>query len=307
MHADAIAFAEYGSPDVLKPVATDVPDPGPGQIRVAVRAVGVNPLDAKLRSGAMSDFMPLDLPHIPGLELAGTVEAVGPDVHHLATGTAVFGTAARTYATHALADAANLSTIPEGMDDSKAAALPVPAEAAWRALEELDVTAGQTLLVHGAAGSVGSLAVQFAIARGARVIGTASVADQSYVTALGASAVVYGAGATDRIRALATDGVDKALDTSGADVLGDSVELTGDPAHVLTLVDPVAAQTHGARFSAGGAADNRTAAALEAVLNLHAQATLAQRVHAVMPLAEAARAHCTLEAGGLNGKIILSS
>jgi NADPH:quinone reductase-like Zn-dependent oxidoreductase len=307
MKADAVTFADYGSPDVLQQTTIDVPDPGSGQVRIAVRASGVNRLDLKIRSGAMAAFMPVELPHIPGLEFAGTVEAIGADVHHLALGAAVFGQATHTYATHALADPYKLAIIPQSLDFHEAAALPVAAEAAWRALEELDVTAGQTLLVHGAAGGVGSLAVQFAISRGSRVIGTASVADLAYVTGLGGDAVTYGDGVADRVRALAPQGIDKVLDISGADVLGDSVRLTGNPSHVLTLADPVAAQAHGARFSPGGGPDDHTVDALEAVRQLHSKGALTQRIHAVMPLAEVVEAHRTAEAGRLNGKIVLAS
>ncbi|WP_369020085.1 NADP-dependent oxidoreductase [Streptomyces californicus] len=306
MHTDAIAFAAYGAPDVLEPAATDVPDPGPGQVRIRVHATTVNPLDLKLRSGAMAAFMPLDLPHVPGLELAGTVEAAGPGVRALAPGAAVFGAASHTYAGLALADARRLAPIPQGMDRHHAAALPVAAEAAWRALEELDLGAGQILLVHGAAGGVGTLAVQFALARGARVIGTASAAGLTHLTGLGAAATTYGAGLAERVRALAPGGVDKALDTSGADVLRDSVDLTGNPDHVLTLADPVAARAHGVRFSSGGGTDDRTAEALAAVGALHENATLTQRIHGVLPMSQAARAHRIAEAGHLDGKIILT-
>ncbi|MCG8970274.1 NADP-dependent oxidoreductase [Streptomyces sp. CL12-4] len=306
MRTDVIAFAQYGTPDVLEPAATDVPDPGPGQVRIRVRATGVNPLDLKLRSGAMAAFMPLELPHVPGLELAGTIEATGPGVRHLVPGAAVFGLASHTYAALALADAGKLALIPQGMDFPQAAALPVAAEAAWRALEELGLCAGQTLLIHGAAGGVGTLAVQFALARGARVIGTASATDLSHVTDLGAAATTYGTGLAERVRGLAPGGVDKILDTSGADVLGDSVELTGNPGRVLTLADPVAAQAHGVRFSPGGGADDRTADALTTVSALHDKARLTQRIHQVLPLAQAAEAHRTVEAGHLNGKIILT-
>ncbi|WP_330455073.1 MULTISPECIES: NADP-dependent oxidoreductase [unclassified Streptomyces] len=306
MHTDAIAFTTYGTPDVLEPTATDVPDPGPGQVRIRVHATTVNPLDLKLRSGAMAAFMPLDLPHVPGLELAGLIDATGPDVRHLAPGTAVFGAASHTYAALALADAHRLAPIPQGMDHPHAAALPVAAEAAWRALEELDVTAGQTLLIHGAAGGVGTLAVQFALARDARVIGTASATGLTHLTGLGAAATTYGTGLVERVRALAPSGVDKVLDTSGADVLGDSIDLTGNPDHVLTLADPMAAQLHGVRFSPGGGTGDRTTDALTAVSALHDNATLAQRIHQMLPLSQAARAHGIAEAGHLDGKIILT-
>ncbi|NED12607.1 NADP-dependent oxidoreductase [Streptomyces sp. SID9124] len=306
MHTEAIAFADYGTPDVLEPTAIDVPDPGPGQVRIRVHATTVNPLDVKVRSGAMASFTPLDLPYVPGLELAGNVEATGPDVRHLAPGTAVFGAASHTYAGLALADARQLAPIPQGMDYPHAAALPVAAEAAWRALEELDLGADQILLIHGAAGSVGTLAVQFALARGARVIGTASPAGLTHLTGLGATATTYGTGLAERVRALAPNGVDKVLDTSGADVLRDSVDLTGNPDHVLTLADPMAARSQGVRFSAGGGTDDRTADALAAVSALHDNATLTQRIHQVLPLSQAARAHRIAEAGHLDGKIILA-
>ncbi|WP_326808831.1 NADP-dependent oxidoreductase [Streptomyces sp. NBC_01775] len=303
---EAIAFAAYGGPDVLKPTSIDIPEPDPTQVRVAVREAGVNPLDWKLRSGAMAAFMPLELPWIPGFEVAGTVEETGDGVSGLQVGDEVFGRAPHAYATHVIADAGALVHRPEDLDARRAAALPVAAEAAYRALEELNVGPGETVLVHGAAGVVGNLAVHFALERGARVIGTAGEAAHDRLTALGAEPVTYGEGWADRVRAVAPHGVDAVLDASGADVLGDSVALAEDGTRVLTLADPAAAQEHGALFSGGGPDADRTGPALELALALYRRGALDVPLHAPYPLAEAAEAHRRGEAGGLDGKLVLT-
>ncbi|MEU6733064.1 NADP-dependent oxidoreductase [Streptomyces physcomitrii] len=302
---EAIAFAEYGPPEVLEAVTRPRPEPGPGQVLVAVRAAGVNPLDWKLRGGAMAAVMPLALPHVPGLELAGTVDALGEGVEGLTVGEEVFGKARGAYAAYALAEADQLARRPEDLDPVPAAGVAVAAEAAYRALDELGPTEGETLLVHGAAGAVGSMAAQFARARGARVLGTASAPAQDRVRELGAETVVYGEGVAERLRSAAPEGVDAVLDTSGADVLGLSVALAGGTGRVLSLVDPVAAEQHGVRFSAGTPDEDRTAAALEQVLVLHRAGTLALPVPVTLPLAEAAEAHRWGERGGSGGKLLL--
>ncbi|GAA2598023.1 NADP-dependent oxidoreductase [Streptomyces axinellae] len=303
---EAIAFAAYGGPDVLKPTSIDIPEPDPTQVRVAVRQAGVNPLDWKLRSGAMAAFMPVELPWIPGLEVAGTVEETGDGVSGFQVGDEVFGRAPHAYATHVLADAEALAHRPEDLDARRAAALPVAAEAAYRALEELRVEPGETVLVHGAGGVVGNLAVQFALERGARVIGTAGEGARDRLTGLGAEPVTYGEGWAGRVREVAPHGVDAVLDASGADVLRESVELAGDGGRVLTLADPGAAQEYGALFSGGGPGADRTGPALDLALTLYRRGTLSVPLHAPYPLTEAAEAHRRGEAGGLDGKLVLT-
>lgn len=302
---EAIAFAAYGGPDVLQPTDIDIPEPDPAQVRVAVRAAGVNPLDWKIRSGAMAAAVPVALPHIPGLEFAGTVEETGDGVSGLAVGDEVFGRAPQAYASLLLADASELRLRPDDLDVHRAAGLPVAAEAAHRALEELGVTAGETVLVHGAGGAVGALASQFAVARGARVVGTAAGRAHERLSRLGAVPVEYGAGWADRVRAVAPDGVAAVLDAAGADVLAESVQLAGGPARVLTLADP-RAEEHGVRFSSGGSGADRTGAALDEALALHRRGALDLPLHEPVPLAEAARAHRAGEAGGLDGKLVLT-
>ncbi|MFE9383040.1 NADP-dependent oxidoreductase [Streptomyces sp. NPDC007025] len=304
---EAIAFAAYGGPEVLRPTGIDVPEPDPDQVRVAVRAAGVNPLDWKLRSGSMAAVMPVPLPHIPGSEFAGTVEAVGDGVGSLEPGDEVFGHASQAYATLLVADLDMLRLRPGDLDVHRAAGLPSAAEAAHRALEELDIAAGETLLVHGAGGAVGNLAVQFALARGAQVVGTAGERVHQRLSRLGATPVRYGEGWPERVTAAAPHGVDAVLDVSGADVLGDSVRLArGGAARVLTLASPQAAQAQGARFSGGGDGLRRTGAALDEALALLRRGTLEVPLHPPIPLAEAAEAHRAGEAGGLDGKLVLT-
>ncbi|NUS13611.1 MAG: NADP-dependent oxidoreductase [Streptomyces sp.] len=307
--AKAIAFAEFGPADVLRPVEIDVPEPGPGQVRIAVRAAGVNPLDTKIRSGAMGAAFPVDLPHVPGVEASGVVEAVGPGVTGLSAGDEVFGpTASGAYAGLALLAADRAARKPGTLGFPEAAALPVAAETSYRVLDLLAPGAGEMLLVHGAAGGVGSLAVQFAVGRGVRVIGTASEGNHDHLRALGAIPVTYGEGLVDRVRALAPDGVDAVFDTTGfPESLAASVELAGGTDRVATIGSPVAAGQYGVTFSSGaGAEAYRGKPAFEEALALHAAGRLTVAVHRVYPLDEAADAHRASEAGHLTGKLLLA-
>ncbi|CAG7608124.1 NADP-dependent oxidoreductase [Actinacidiphila bryophytorum] len=306
--AQGIAFTEFGSADVLHPLETDVPEPGPGQVRIAVRAAGVNPLDHKIRAGYMNAVFPVALPHVPGVEAAGVVESVGEGVSGLAVGDEVFGpTVTGSYAALALAEAAKLGVKPASLGFQEAAALPVAAETAFRALEALGVRSGETLVVHGAAGGVGTLAVQFAVSRGLRVVGTASEANHEHLRRLGAVPVSYGPGVVERVREAAPDGVDAAFDTTGlAESLAASVELTGGKERVLTIGSPVTAGEYGVAFSSGaGPAGYRGVPAFAEALALHEAGTLDVAIHRAYPLAEAADAQRASEAGHLAGKIVL--
>ncbi|BBB00289.1 putative alcohol dehydrogenase [Actinacidiphila reveromycinica] len=303
----AIAFTEFGTADVLHAIDLDLPEPGPGQVRIAVRAAGVNPIDSKIRSGAMRQVFPVSFPHVPGFEAAGVVEAVGPGVTGLAVGAEVFGrVASGAYAEQALAAADALLPKPAGLDWPRAAALLVAAETTYRALERLDLHPGETLLVHGAAGGVGSVAVQFAVARGLKVIGTASEANHERLRALGAVPVRYGDGLVERVRAVAPDGVDAAFDLAGRpDALADSVELTGGTARVVTVADAAAAKEAGVAFTGGGDAD-RSRPAVEEAFALLAGGGLRLAVHRAYPLDRAADAQRESEGGHAAGKIVLT-
>ncbi|MEV4436894.1 NADP-dependent oxidoreductase [Streptomyces sp. NPDC049585] len=304
----AISFSSYGPADVLRPVEVPLPAPGPGQVRIAVRCAGVNPLDHKLRSGAMAGTFPLELPHIPGVEASGLVEAVGEGVTQVRAGDAVFGrTVTGAYAEQALAREDQVVVKPVSLAWEEAAALPVAAETARRVMELLDLGDGETLLVHGAAGGVGTLAVQFARARGVRVIGTASESNHAYLRGLGAIPVTYGQGLAERVREAAAPGrVDAALDAVGkGDAVWVSVEVTGGADRVVSIADAEGARLHGARFSSGGR-EVRPVPALNEALALHEAGLLQLPVHRIYRLEEAADAHRESEHGHLTGKIVLA-
>ena len=249
----AVLFNEYGGPDVLHVGEVAEPHAGAGQVRVAVRAVGVNPIDWKVRSGAMAQFIRVEFPSVPGEEAAGVVDEVGDGVDDVAVGDEVFGLAVGGGAAE-YALLGHYAAKPAGLSWAEAAGLPAAAETAVRALDLLGVVADQTVLVNGAAGGVGSAAVQFARARGARVIGTASEANHEFLRTLGAEPTTYGEGMVDRVRQLAPDGVDRALDTAGRGALVNLIEITGSPDDVVTTADPSADRARRARHQRGGQA-----------------------------------------------------
>ncbi len=181
----AAQFTDYGDPEVLSVIEVDEPHAGAGEIRVAVRAAGVNAIDWKIRSGQLREMMPLSLPAGSGLDAAGIVDEIGDGVDGVALGDAVFGSGGNTYAEKAvLSDWAHK---PDELSFAEAAGYPIAVATAQRILDLVGVEAGQTVLISGAAGGVGSAAVQFARARGATVIGTAGRANQRYVEQLGAT------------------------------------------------------------------------------------------------------------------------
>ncbi|MDH6268147.1 NADPH:quinone reductase-like Zn-dependent oxidoreductase [Rhizobium sp. SG_E_25_P2] len=190
------------------------PHAGAGQIRIAVRAAGVNPLDWKLRSGIYRDFMPIDLPSGVGAEAVGIVDEVGDGVSNVAVGNRVFGITVRRTAMAQHAVLTSWAHIPDGMSFEVAGGLAIVSETATRILDLVGSKAGETLVVVGASGGVGSAVVQVARQRGVKVIGAASEAKHDYLRKLGAVPTTYGHGLPARVRALAPQGVDAALDPS---------------------------------------------------------------------------------------------
>ncbi|MFC8020018.1 NADP-dependent oxidoreductase [[Kitasatospora] papulosa] len=300
----AIVFDAFGGTEVLHEAEIGIPQPGPGQVRVRVRAVGVNPVDGKIRSGAMEAIFPTTLPAVPGGEIAGVVDAVGEDVDQLKVGDEVLGWSdTGSYAQYALAPATVLAPKPAGLDWANAAALPVASDGAERVLDLLDVTAGETLLIHGASGALGTIAVQLAVARGARVIGTAGPANQEYVTSLGATALVYGDNLVQRVRELAPEGVDAVFDAAGKGALEDSITLRGGTTRIVTTAD-FRARDLGIVFAEGP--QRRSAARLAELAEDAADGTLVTTLSATYPLTEAAKAQQASDAGHNRGKIVLT-
>jgi NADPH:quinone reductase-like Zn-dependent oxidoreductase len=296
----AIQFDRFGGTEVLYEVDIAVPEPGPGQVRVRVKAAGLNAIDGKIRSGAMEALRPTPLPAIPGGELAGIVHALGEGVTDIHVGDEVLGWSdTGAYAEYALATV--VARKPAGLDWERAAALPVASETAERVLNQLAVTAGETVLMHGAAGAVGTIAVQLATARGARVIATAGPGNQDYLASLGAVPTVYGDGLVERVRALAPDGVDAVFDLAGKGALEDSIVLRGGTERIVTIAD-FRARPLGIAFSSGA---QGSAARLSAVAEDAASGRLFTTVTAY-PLDQAAKAQEVSDAGHVRGKLVLT-
>ena len=297
----AITYSRYGGPEVLSLSEAEVPRPGPGQVRIQVRAVAVNPIDAKIRSGRLDGIIPARFPVLPGWDVAGVVDAAG-DGASAAVGDEVFGAAsAGGYSHYALLD--RPVPKPAALSFESAAAVVTVGEAAFRVLKHLGLKAGQTLLILGAGGSVGGIAAQLATARGITVIGTAAEGDLGRLAALGATAIRYGDGWTERVRTAAPAGVDAVFDTSGAGLLADAIALAGDTARVITIADESAPE-HGVRFTGQDPAD-RAPEALPELAALLADGGLSVPVWRTYPLAEAAQAHADLDADRNHGKIVL--
>jgi NADPH:quinone reductase-like Zn-dependent oxidoreductase len=299
--SNAITYSRYGNPDVLTLTEVDVPEPGPGQVRIKVRAIAVNPIDLKIRSGKMAAVFPAQFPVRPGGDVAGVVDKAGEGAT-AKVGDEVFGTAlGGGYSEYALLERPVAK--PAGVSFETAAALVTVGETAYRALHQLGAEKGETLLIHGAGGSVGTIAVQLAVARGITVIATAGEHDLDRLTKLGATAVAYGEGWAERVKTAAQQGVDRVFDAAGAGVLVDSIALTGDAARVLTIADMAAAQ-HGVRFTGADPTD-RFPQALPELAELAAAGKLDLPIGATYPLAEATRAHADIESRHARGKVIL--
>jgi NADPH:quinone reductase len=304
----------YGGPEVLSVVEEPVPDPGPGEARVEVRAAGVNPADWKSYGGTFGTD-PGRLPIRPGYEAAGVVTAVGPDAvgpaGPVSVGDEVIAfRLSGAYAAELVAPASALVPKPAGLQWEQAAGLLLTGATAVHALTATGVGAGDTVLVHGASGGVGLMAVQLAAERGARVIGTAGPDGADLVRRLGAEPVRYGDGLADRVRALAPGGVSAAVDAVGSDEAVDvSLELVPDRLRIATIAAFARGAAEGLLvLGSGPGADPgtqlRDAARLDLV-RLAAAGRLEVVVAATFPLEDAARAHRQGMAGHSHGKLVL--
>jgi NADPH:quinone reductase-like Zn-dependent oxidoreductase len=301
----AVRFHEYGDPSVLRLDEVSRPQRGEGEVLVQVRAAGVNPIDWKFRSGQLRAFMPLELPHILGLDLAGTVSEVGPDAAGFAVGDEVFGRGQGAYAEYATALAQSIARKPEALSFEQAATLPVGGVTAWWGLfETAGLESGQRLLVHGGAGGVGSLAVQLGRWKGAHVIATTSTRNIDFVQSLGADEVV------DYSASRFEDGVhdvDVVLDTVGGDVTERSWRVLrkgGILVSAAGMPQPERAEQHGVRTS-GVQAPPAIRPILDQLAALVVDGNLKPLVGERFPLAEVEAAHRASETGHGRGRIIL--
>lgn len=304
--ARVVVFDGHGGPEVLHVV--EVPDPraGPGQVRLRVRAAGVQPFDCATRRGDFAAYNPLTFPVRLGNEAAGVIDQVGAGVTDFAPGDEVIAfMTMEGYADTVVVPAEQAAPKPATMPWAQAGGLTASGQTAWTALDELAVKSGETLLVHAAAGGVGSMAVQLGRVREATVIGTASARNHDYLRSLGAKPVTYGPGLADRIRAAAPAGVDKVLDAiGGAEVLETSLKLAGgQPDRVVTVADWASA----ARMGIRRVGTERSAGKLRDLTELVLAGRLRVEVADTFPLERAADAHRAVETGHVRGKVVLTT
>jgi NADPH:quinone reductase-like Zn-dependent oxidoreductase len=295
-------FTEYGGPEVQQFIEVAKPVPAEGQLLVAVRVAAVNPADWKRRRGGAASA-PLTEPAGLGREVAGVVEAVGPGTEGFAVGDEVLGVppVGGGIADYAVLSVDQVAHKPASVSFADASTLGVAAATAYDGLNQLNVTAGETLLITGVGGGVGVAAAQIALGRGVRVIGTASESKRAFVESIGVTHVTYGDGLLDRIRALAPDGVDALYDMVGGDTLREAAVLVKGGARIVSAADSPTAS------AVGGAALLRTrnSETLAACAQLVAEDTLKPFVTEVFPFEKAPDALALVESGHATGKVVI--
>ena len=297
----ALQFKAYGGPEVLEWGDAPETHAGPGQIRIAVRAASVNPIDWKTFAGYLAGGQPLASTGYLGWDAAGVVDEVGEGVTDVSVGDDVFGKGDNTQADYAVLN--SWAAKPPSIDWAVAAAAGVAGETGERGLRLLDVKAGDTVFVDGGAGGVGSVAVQMAVARGAKVIASAGESNQDYLREIGATPVLYGEGVVARVQAAAgAPVVDAVFDVVGQTPVEDLLSLAPAPSQVVTIANYTAGQA-GARLSGGGA-DSQPTQALAEVAGLLEQNKVVIKVQ-TFPFERAVEAYRISLGGHLRGKLVL--
>ncbi|MGE2737504.1 NADP-dependent oxidoreductase [Mycolicibacterium vaccae] len=295
----AARFHRYGEPDVLVVEQAPEPHAGVDAVRIKVRAMSVNPIDYLLRAGTVRDVLPLELPAIPGRDAAGVIDEVGEGVSNASVGDLVFGLGGLADTAAEFAVLTAWSAVPATWSVEEAAAAGLASVTAAGAIDVLGDLSGSTLLIEGASGAVGSAAAAFALAAGARVIGTARPANLQYLTDLGVLATTYGPGLAERVDVLAPDGIDVALHAAPSASLPDLVEIAGDATRVVTVIDKAGAERLGVR-----AVDAVNDSGLLArAADLGQRGLYTPRVDRVLPLASIREAHALAESG--TGKMVI--
>ena len=296
----ALQFGAYGGPEVLEWAQAPDPHAGRGQVRVAVRAASVNPIDWKTFAGALSGGKPMVGTGYLGYDAAGVVDEVGEGVFGISVGDDVLGLGRNTQAEYAVLD--SWAAKPSSVDWAVAAAAGVAGETGERGLRLLGVQSGDIVFVDGGAGGVGAVAVQMAVARGARVIASSSEANHGYLREIGATAVLYGDGVGDRVRAAAGGQVAAVFDVAGRTPVENLISLVPEPSQVVSIANFAAGEV-GARVT-GGVADSHPMQALIEVAELLAQNQLVIKVQ-TFPFDRAADAYRISQAGHVRGKLVL--
>ncbi|HEY3771644.1 MAG TPA: NADP-dependent oxidoreductase [Solirubrobacteraceae bacterium] len=302
----AVRFDEYGGVDVLKVVDVDDPVPGAGQVLVRVKATSINPGEAKIREGALHDRFPATFPSGEGSDVAGVIEAVGPEVDGFEAGDEVIGwnDERSAHAELVVVERANLTRKPPELAWEVAGALFVAGATAWAAVRAVGAADGDTVVVAGAAGGVGVFTVQLAAHTGARVIGLASERHHDWLRAHGVVPVAYGDSVAQRIREAAPDGVDAFIDLVGVGYVALALDELGvAPDRVDTIADFEAIGTRGVKGD--GNAAGASAAVLAELAGLIVAGELEVPIEATFPLEEVVAAYEELAQGHTRGKIVL--
>ncbi|TNC22020.1 NADP-dependent oxidoreductase [Mumia zhuanghuii] len=303
----AIAYDEFGSADVLS--LRDLPEPhiGPDTVVVKVVAAGVNPVDYKVREGYLQGLIDVDLPAVPGWDVAGVVEKVGLDTPEVEVGDEVFAYARKdvvsggTLAEYVAVPVRTLAKKPSTVGFEEAAGVPLAGLTALQTIRRSGLAAGQTVLVHAAAGGVGSFAVQLAVHAGARVVGTASERNHDYVRSLGAEPITYGDGLVERAQATAPDGFDVILDYVGGEAVDTAPDLLADGGRIVSITDARARDELGGEYVwVRPDADD-----LARLATLIDEDALKVEVAEVFDLEHAADAHRAVERGHTRGKVVV--
>lgn len=301
----AMTYDRYGDADVLHLQDLPTPKVGPGQILVRATRASVNPVDWKVMAGGLDAMMNAQFPVVPGWDVAGVVEQIGPDTPEFAVGDRVASYARKmvvsggTFAEYVTLPAEFATMIPDGVTDDVAAALPLTGLTAERSIEALGLGPEDTLLIHAASGGVGYLACQLARRQGVTVIGTASEARADKLRDIGVIPVTYGDGLTDRVREAAPDGVDAVADFAGG-VLETTLAVLGDGGRHVSVADPAVTE-HGGRWiwvrpDAGGLAE---------LLRLVDAGELTVDIDRTFPLDQVAEAFRVSQAGEAKGKLVI--
>jgi NADPH:quinone reductase len=303
--ARAVRFDRYGGRDVLYVTDIEMPSPGAGEVVVKVRAAGINPGEAAIRTGALHDMFPATFPSGEGSDLAGVVTAVGPGVTEFKVGDEVLGFSFRrsSHATHTAVPVDQLIRKPPQLSWEAAGSLYVVGVTAYAAVRSVAPQPGETVAVSAAAGGVGSIAVQLLVLREARVLGIAGPGNADWLRAHGVTPIAYGEGLADRLREAAPNGIDAFIDLFGPDYVQLAVDLGVAPERVDTIIAFQKAAEVGAKTE--GSAEASTPEVLTEMANLVATGAIDFDVAATFPLDRVADAFEELEKRHTHGKIVL--
>ncbi|MFC8731225.1 NADP-dependent oxidoreductase [Luteimicrobium sp. NPDC057192] len=303
----AITYDRHGGADVLQLTDQPVPPVGPDAVLVRVHAAAVNPVDLYVRAGGLDALMDVQFPVVPGWDVAGVVEQVGLDVPELEVGDEVFGYVRKdwvhggTFAEYVAAPVRTLARKPSSLSFEEAAGVPLAGLTAYQTIVRSGLRAGQTVLVHGASGGVGSFAVQIARSLGARVVGTASERNHDYLRSLGAEPVAHGEGLVRRVRDLVPDGVDVVLDYAGHGLVAEAPQLLAAGGVPVSIVDASVRELPGGVY----AWVRPSSSDLAELARLADDGALTVHVDRVLELEDAAEAHRLVEQGGGRGKVVV--